>query len=117
MSGLNCHAQQEHLRKQKTLLLDNVDIIQKYTKKYNFIKVLNPKIDDETLKDYLCLAMGMVMVSQGVPFIHAGQEFLRTKNGEHNSYILPDSINKLDWKLMEKNILQELQLFQQAMTQ
>lgn len=50
------------------------------------------------------LITAVTLLSQGIPFIHAGQEFLRTKNGEHNSYILPDSINKLDWKLMEKNI-------------
>jgi pullulanase len=50
------------------------------------------------------LVTAVILLSQGIPFIHAGQEFLRTKKGEHNSYILPDSINKLDWTLMEKNI-------------
>ena len=50
------------------------------------------------------MIIATTLLAQGIPFIHAGQEFLRTKNGEHNSYILPDSINKLDWKMMEKNI-------------
>ena len=31
-------------------------------------------------------------------FIHAGQEFMRTKGGDHNSYQSPDSVNQLDWK-------------------
>ena len=45
----------------------------------------------------------MVLVSQGVPFIHAGQEFFRTKQGVENSYKSPDSINKIDWNLADKN--------------
>jgi len=43
------------------------------------------------------LANAVVMTSQGTAFIHAGAEMLRTKNGEHNSYNLPDTINRIDW--------------------
>ncbi|MEI7528299.1 MAG: type I pullulanase [Elusimicrobiota bacterium] len=43
------------------------------------------------------LANAVVLTSQGIPFLHAGEEFLRTKNGEDNSYNLPDEINRLDW--------------------
>ena len=43
------------------------------------------------------LAQAVVFTSQGIPFLHAGEEFLRTKKGEHNSYDLPDEINRLDW--------------------
>ena len=43
------------------------------------------------------LANAVVLTSQGVPFLHAGEEFLRTKNGEDNSYNLSDDINRLDW--------------------
>ncbi|MCX5786271.1 MAG: type I pullulanase [Elusimicrobia bacterium] len=43
------------------------------------------------------LAQAIVLTSQGIPFIHAGEEFLRTKKGEDNSFNLPDEINKLDW--------------------
>ncbi len=39
--------------------------------------------------------LGSVLVAQGVPFIHAGQEYCRSKNGIHSSYNAPDSINKL----------------------
>lgn len=44
------------------------------------------------------LASSIVLTSQGIPFIHAGQEFMRTKNGNSNSYRAPDSVNQLDWR-------------------
>lgn len=44
------------------------------------------------------LATAATILSQGIPFIHAGQEFFRTKKGIENSYNSPDEINKLDWK-------------------
>jgi len=40
----------------------------------------------------------LVLTSQGISFIHAGEELARTKNGIDNSFISPDEINKLDWK-------------------
>lgn len=48
------------------------------------------------------LAAAIYMTSQGIPFIHAGEEFLRTKvdeSGEviHNSYNSSDYVNKLRW--------------------
>ncbi|WP_139193132.1 type I pullulanase [Anaerobacillus alkalilacustris] len=44
------------------------------------------------------LATAMTLLSQGIPFLHAGQEFYRTKKGVENSYCSSDEINKLDWK-------------------
>ncbi|RDW19000.1 type I pullulanase [Oceanobacillus arenosus] len=44
------------------------------------------------------LATGITLLSQGVPFIHAGQEWFRSKFGIENSYISGDSINQLDWQ-------------------
>lgn len=43
------------------------------------------------------LANAIVLTSQGVAFLHAGEEIVRTKFGEHNTYNLPDSINQLVW--------------------
>ena len=43
------------------------------------------------------LANAIVLTAQGVAFLHAGEEIVRTKFGEHNSYNLPDSINQLVW--------------------
>ena len=41
-----------------------------------------------------------VLLAQGVPFIHAGQEFARTKMLDHNSYRSSDEINKIDYQRM-----------------
>lgn len=43
------------------------------------------------------LAHTMVLTAQGIPFLHAGTEFLRTKKGVENSFNSPDSINEMDW--------------------
>lgn len=43
------------------------------------------------------LANAITMFSFGTPFVHAGQEFGRTKGGNHNSYNSPDSVNQFDW--------------------
>ncbi|MCF7927250.1 MAG: type I pullulanase [Candidatus Izimaplasma sp.] len=57
----------------------------------------------EEIKARQRLATSMVVLSQGVPFIHSGQEFYRSKNGVENSYKSPDKINKLDWSLLDEN--------------
>ncbi|RCX18165.1 type I pullulanase [Fontibacillus phaseoli] len=44
------------------------------------------------------LASAMILTSQGIPFIHAGQEFMRSKNGVENSYKSAVEINWLDWE-------------------
>jgi pullulanase len=43
------------------------------------------------------LALATVLTAQGVPFLHAGSEMLRTKGKEENSYKSPDSVNQIDW--------------------
>lgn len=58
------------------------------------------------------LAAAMVFLAQGIPFIQAGQEFLRSKpfpGGmafDHNSYKSPDPINSIKWnrKSEAKNV-------------
>ena len=48
------------------------------------------------------LAQTAVFTSQGVPFMLCGEEMLRTKQGVHNSYNSPDSINHLDWDNLKR---------------
>lgn len=67
------------------------------------LKVFPHKKEDE-LKAYNKFIFAILFLSQGVPFIHAGNEFLRTKEGFHNSYNSPLAINKIDWTLKEKNL-------------
>jgi pullulanase len=52
---------------------------------------------------YHRLATAIVILSQGIPFLHSGQEFFRTKNGDGNSYRSPDAINQLDWDRMQQH--------------
>ena len=42
------------------------------------------------------LAAAYLFLAQGTPFINGGQEFMRTKNGNHNSYNASDTINGID---------------------
>ena len=57
----------------------------------------SPEASDEELRKMICLAGAIVLTSQGIPFLHAGMEFARTKLGDYNSYKSPDSVNKIDW--------------------
>ena len=61
-------------------------------------------VTEEQLKLMDKLAAVLLFTSQGIPFIHGGQEFLRSKFGSHNSYNQPDSINMVRWELKQKNI-------------
>ena len=48
------------------------------------------------------LAQAIIFTSQGVPFIQGGEEFLRTKYGNHNSYNAGDHINQIKWERKTK---------------
>ena len=79
--------------------------------------------DNNTLWDRICLAVpkastntkiqmnnlaaAFSILSQGVPFFHAGEELLRTKPArdggfDHNSYRAPDSVNAIKWGDLDK---------------
>jgi pullulanase len=49
------------------------------------------------------LSLAIVLTSQGISFLHAGTEFLRSKKGIDNSFNAGDSINAIDWGLKAKN--------------
>jgi len=53
---------------------------------------------DEIRRDMHRLASAITLTSQGIPFIHAGQEYYRSKGGVENSYNKPDEVNRLDWR-------------------
>lgn len=48
------------------------------------------------------LATAIVLTSQGIPFLHSGQELCRTKWGHHNSYDQPDALNMIRWHDKQK---------------
>lgn len=45
------------------------------------------------------LAAGMIALSQGVPFFHAGDEILRSKSLDRDSYSSGDWFNRVDWSM------------------
>ncbi|WP_141529700.1 type I pullulanase [Bacillus cereus] len=61
------------------------------------LDLTNPDDSKEVRKQMHKLSSSILLTSQGIPFLHAGQEFMRTKYGDHNSYKSPDSINQMDW--------------------
>ncbi len=77
--------------------------------------------DNLTLWDKLCASNGddteadrikmnklsasIVYTSQGIPFMLSGEEILRSKEGDHNSYKSSDEINSIKWDEMNTDVL------------
>ena len=60
--------------------------------------------DEATIKKMAVLANSVVFTSQGIGFMLAGEEFLRTKGGNHNSYNASYEVNELNYDLKVKNL-------------
>ncbi|RYE01605.1 MAG: type I pullulanase [Sphingobacteriales bacterium] len=69
---------------------------------FDRIRLSNPGISEAEVIAMDKLAQAAVLTAQGVSFIHAGEEMLRTKGLMHNSYNAPDSVNALDWSRKAK---------------
>ncbi len=54
-------------------------------------------VTEEKIESMHKMAILLVFTAQGVPFLHAGQEMMRTKYGEENSYNKPDKVNMISW--------------------
>ncbi len=57
-----------------------------------------PDASDAERRRMMRFAALILFTSQGHVFMHSGQEMCRTKQGNHNSYNQPDSINMIDWQ-------------------
>ncbi len=57
---------------------------------------------DRILMDELVQAI--VLTSQGLPFLQGGDEFLRTKGGNDNSYNAGDAVNQFEWERKSQHI-------------
>ncbi|MGD9299539.1 MAG: glycogen debranching enzyme, partial [Thiohalocapsa sp.] len=57
--------------------------------------------------------MAILLLSQGVPMILAGDELLRTKRGNNNTYCQNNELSWIDWRLAEEN--RDMLDFTQAM--
>lgn len=71
---------------------DNLVLIDK-------LRLSMPEATEAELKAAMKLGYLILFTSQGVPFLHGGEEFMRSKGGHHNSYESPDSVNQVDWEL------------------
>jgi pullulanase len=64
---------------------------------YDKLKVSRPDASEEDLIRIDKLANTIVLTSQGIPFLLAGEEMKRTKGGVDNSFNKPDSVNQINW--------------------
>lgn len=64
---------------------------------YDKIKLSNLQASGNDVRQMVKLAGAVILTSQGIPFLHAGSEFCRTKRGNENSYNAPDSVNQIEW--------------------
>ena len=62
-----------------------------------------PKASAAERQRVFTLASSIAILAQGLPFIHAGQEFMRTKGGNDNSYNAGDKPNALKWNTRVTN--------------
>lgn len=69
---------------------------------FDRLKISNPSAPEAELIKMDKLSNAVVLTSQGVAFLHAGVDFLRTKQGVANSFNAPDSINRIDWSRKTK---------------
>ena len=60
--------------------------------------------DEATIKKMAMLSNSVVFTSQGTAFMLAGEEFLRTKGGNENSYNASYAVNELNYALKVKNL-------------
>ena len=64
------------------------------------LALTNPNATVEERMAMNRLGAAILMISQGTPFMQAGEEMLRTKDGDHNSYKSSDEINNIDWEAL-----------------
>jgi pullulanase len=69
------------------------------------LAISNPT-DPRVYRSYMQrLALAIVLTSQGIPFLHAGSEMERSKNGDENSYKSGDGVNAIRYSDKRANKL------------
>ena len=63
----------------------------------------NPNATDDDRNRMNHLGAAILMISKGTPFWQAGEEMLRTKDGDENSYKSSDAINNIDWSVLQES--------------
>ena len=65
------------------------------------LEASNPDATRDQLLAMNRLGATIMMISKGTPFMLAGEEMLRTKDGDGNSYMSSDAINNIDWDALK----------------
>ncbi|QWB95757.1 type I pullulanase [Mycoplasmatota bacterium] len=85
-----------------------------YDKLYQTVE--DPENNQELIASLAKQANAIVLTSQGIPFLHTGDEILRSKPSadgsgfDHNSYESPDSVNQIRWDLKTNDL--EMSVFE-----
>jgi len=69
---------------------------------FDRLRIENPDASEADLIKMDKLANAVVLTSQGISFLHSGEEMLRTKQLIANSFKSPDNINEIDWSRKAK---------------
>ena len=80
---------------------------------FDRLAIISPEASFETRVRQNCLAAAFAFLSQGVPFLQAGEEMLRSKpkgrgRFDENSYHSPDRVNALRWENLDRPEYQEV---------
>lgn len=75
---------------------DNLSLYDKLVKS-EYKGESNFRIRKEDLVSMNKLSAAIILTSQGVPFMMAGEEMARSKDGDHNSYKSSVEVNQIDW--------------------
>ena len=72
---------------------------------YDRLRISRSDASDEDIVKMNNLAAAIYMLSEGTPFMQAGEEMLRTKTNtdgsfESNSYVSGDAVNRIDWSTL-----------------
>jgi len=60
----------------------------------------NPDNSDDQRNSMNKFGAAIIMISKGTPFWQAGEEMLRTKGGDENSYKSSDEVNNINWSVL-----------------
>ncbi len=65
----------------------------------------NPTNTDDQRVRMNRLGAAILLTAKGTPFWQAGEEMLRTKGGDENSYKSSDAVNNIDWSVLQEGTM------------
>ncbi len=71
---------------------------------YDYAKFILKYENEEEITSSIKLGIQMIMISEGVPFIHSGMETYHSKMGVENSYKSSDLINSMKFEIYYRHV-------------